>query len=229
MSESLNIYHKLNIIQVKLNAPKSQINSFSNYNYRNCEDILQALKPLLKELKCVILLSDKITFINDRFYLEATAKIIDCETKEDISAIAYAREIEDKKKFDASQLTGSASSYARKYALSGLLAIDDIKDSDNQDNSSKDNKDNKDNKNIKLANEYQKKVTIPDNGKSQPENLQTINPKQVGLLKYKIQSKQISDIDVNNMLNKYGIENIKLADKLKSNELNEILKHIESL
>ena len=118
----------LNKIQVGLKAPKNQKNSFGNYNYRNCEDILNALKPYLSEHQCVVLLNDEIVQIGDRFYVKATATLTDGE--EEISNTAYAREEQTKKGMDSSQITGATSSYARKYALNGLFAIDDVKDAD---------------------------------------------------------------------------------------------------
>lgn len=124
---------KLSNIQEKLEAPKSQHNSFGNYKYRSCEDILNALKPFLKDFSVTVLLSDELVMIGDRYYVKATATITDGTTE--ISTTAYAREAEDKKGMDASQITGSASSYARKYALNGLFAIDDTKDADTKDNS----------------------------------------------------------------------------------------------
>lgn len=125
-----NILTKLNIIQTKLSVPKNQRNNFGNYNYRSSEDILEGVKPLLDETKTIINVSDEIEMFDNRFYVKATATIYDIETGESISAVGYAREEESKKGMDASQLTGSTSSYARKYALNGLLAIDDNKDAD---------------------------------------------------------------------------------------------------
>lgn len=116
-------------IQGKLNAPKGQRNSFGKYNYRSAEDILEALKPLLRENKCYLNLSDEIALIGDRYYVKATATITN-ETGVSISTSALAREEDTKKGMDASQITGSTSSYARKYALNGLFAIDDNKDAD---------------------------------------------------------------------------------------------------
>ncbi len=117
-------------IQRDLNAPKSQRNNFGNYNYRSCEDILQAVKPLLDGLTVVI--NDDIQVIGDRVYVKATAVISDGE--HEIKASAFARESLTKKGMDESQITGSTSSYARKYALNGLLLIDDNKDADSRDN-----------------------------------------------------------------------------------------------
>lgn len=127
----MNIYEKLNKIQVELKAPKSQRNNFGNYNYRSCEDILEAVKPLLEKYQVVLTINDEIELIGNRYYIKATAKLYNTDKEgELISTSAYAREEENKKGMDASQLTGSTSSYARKYALNGLFSIDDTKDSD---------------------------------------------------------------------------------------------------
>ena len=117
---------KLAKIQATLKAPKGQTNSFGNYKYRSCEDILTAVKPLLDG--CVLTISDEIVAIADRIYVKATARIFD-ETQW-VETTAFAREASDKKGMDAAQITGSASSYARKYALNGLFCIDDTKDAD---------------------------------------------------------------------------------------------------
>ena len=126
----MNVYEKLIAIQSELKAPKSQYNNFGKYSYRNCEDILEALKPLLKEHKSTIYISDEIVTVLERFYVKATVTFIDAETGEKIINTAYAREEECKKGMDGSQVTGASSSYARKYALNGMFAIDDAKDSD---------------------------------------------------------------------------------------------------
>lgn len=127
----MNVYEKLLAVQTKLKAPKSQYNSFGKYNYRNCEDILEAVKPLCAEVKAVVRLTDRITMVGDRYYVEATARFVDCEgDNAEIITTAYAREEEEKKGMDGSQVTGASSSYARKYALNGLFDIDDTKDSD---------------------------------------------------------------------------------------------------
>ncbi len=131
----MSIYEKLLSIQTELKAPKSQYNDFANYNYRNCEDILEALKPLLKQHNATVLLTDEIENIGDRFYVRANASFIDIENGTKVTVSALAREDLTKPKFDGSQVTGSASSYARKYALNGLFCIDDTKDSDTLNNS----------------------------------------------------------------------------------------------
>lgn len=135
------VYLKLMEVQNKLKAPKSQFNKFGNYAYRNCEDILEALKPLLSEHKAIVNINDDVVLVGERYYIKATVKFIDAETGDFVEASAMAREDEDKKGMDASQLTGSTSSYARKYALNGLFAIDDTKDSDTANTHGKDSKD----------------------------------------------------------------------------------------
>lgn len=130
----LNIYEKLLNIQNELKAPKNQFNKFGNYKYRNAEDILEAVKPICLKYKAVINVKDKIIQVGDRYYVEATAYITDVEKPGDyIENQAYAREEENKKGMDSSQVTGATSSYARKYALNGLLCIDDTKDTDSEE------------------------------------------------------------------------------------------------
>lgn len=124
------IHAKLMAIQSELKSPKDQFNSFGKYKYRNAEGILEAVKPLAKKYNTVCVLNDTIQNVGDRYYIIATATLIDCESGEQISAVANAREEDTKKGMDGSQITGTASSYARKYALGGLFAIDDGRDSD---------------------------------------------------------------------------------------------------
>lgn len=126
----MSIHAKLSELQYKLVAPKGQYNSFGKYRYRNCEDILEALKPLLHEIKCTLTLADEVVSAGDRYYIKATATLTDIENGETLSTTAYAREEAEKKGMDGSQITGASSSYARKYCLCGLLCIDDNKDSD---------------------------------------------------------------------------------------------------
>lgn len=128
----MSINDKLLAIQSQLKAPKGQLNKFGGYHYRSCEDILEALKPLLAEQKCTLTLTDEIKLIGTRYYVEATATLNFNDTS--IAVSACAREAETKKGMDDSQITGAASSYARKYALNGLFCIDDTKDADTMDN-----------------------------------------------------------------------------------------------
>ena len=127
----MTLIDRLAAIQTKLHAPKNQKNTFGGYNYRSCEDILEAVKPLLAGL--VLTITDEVTEVGGRIYVKATARLTD--GKDAMTASAFAREAESRKGMDDSQITGSASSYARKYALNGLLLIDDNKDADSQDNS----------------------------------------------------------------------------------------------
>jgi hypothetical protein len=122
---------KLVKIQAELKAPKNQMNAFGKYKYRSAEDIIEAVKPILFKNNCALLISDEIVQVADRVYVKATAMLIDENNEElPIQVYGWAREEEVKKGMDAAQITGSASSYARKYALNGLFAIDDTKDAD---------------------------------------------------------------------------------------------------
>ncbi len=173
----MNIYEKLSNIQQELKAPKNQYNSFGKYSYRSCEDIFEAVKPLLAKNKCVLKIEDEMLVLGDntkekytesyydkdlkrenertiitggqRFYIKATAILKDLESEEYVINTAYAREEETKRGMDGSQITGASSSYARKYALNGLFLIDDVKDSDTT------NTGNSEEKTVKLASKKQ--------------------------------------------------------------------------
>ena len=125
------IQEKLLAIQLALKAPKNLRNTFGNYNYRSAEDILEAVKPLLNELGCSLTITDELVNIGERYYIKATPTLsLLKDPKDSVSVTGYAREEENKKGMDGSQITGASSSYARKYALNGLFLIDDNKDSD---------------------------------------------------------------------------------------------------
>lgn len=144
----MTIYEKLLAIQQELKAPKGQYNSFGKYNYRSCEDILEAVKPICAKYKALLTISDDLVYMGDRYYIKATAILTNIEDTgvkiykheydeitnqpilETVKNTAFAREEETKKGMDGSQITGTASSYARKYALNGLFCIDDTKDAD---------------------------------------------------------------------------------------------------
>lgn len=127
----MTVYKKLIKVQQELKAPKNQRNTFGNYNYRSAEDILEALKPILAKHDATVFISDKVVVKENNWaYIETTATFVDIETGESVSTTAFARETENKKGMDSSQITGSASSYARKYALNGLFLIDDAVDPD---------------------------------------------------------------------------------------------------
>lgn len=125
-----NIRQKLQWIQSSLKAPKGQTNKFGGYNYRSAEDILNAVKPLLNVWDCSLVINDEIVEFEGRVYVKANASLVDSNSEEVITAQAFAREAFTKKGMDEAQITGSTSSYARKYALNGLFAIDDTKDAD---------------------------------------------------------------------------------------------------
>lgn len=152
MEEKISIFSKLLSIQNELKAPKNQYNKFGKYNYRSCEDILEAIKPLCLKYGAVLLVDDCVEQVGERFYIKAKASLIDIETEQEIYACAYARESENKKGMDSAQVTGATSSYARKYALNGLFCIDDTKDVDTQEYQEKKQMNNNQSKN---ANSYE--------------------------------------------------------------------------
>lgn len=133
----MNVYEKLLKVQTRLNAPKNRMNKYGGYAYRSCEDILEAVKPLLEEVKATILIKDSIVVIGERYYVYAQAFFYDIESKDGtcnmVSTDAYAREPEEKKGTDPAQISGASSSYARKYCLNALLLIDDAKDPDSDE------------------------------------------------------------------------------------------------
>ena len=137
----MNIYEKLLKAQVELKAPKGQYNSFGKYKYRSCEDILEALKPVLDKFKLTLFIKDDVIEVNTRNYVKATITLVNIEKPDEIiETSALAREEETKKGMDGSQITGASSSYARKYALNGMFMIDDTKDSDSTNTHGKEEK-----------------------------------------------------------------------------------------
>jgi len=135
LPEKLSIIDLLAMVQQELKAPKGQYNAFGKYKYRSCEDIVEAVKPLLAKQSAVLIMTDSIVMMGDRHYIKA--EVVIRNKDESITAVGLAREPADRKGMDASQITGTASSYARKYALNGLFAIDDAKDSDTQEGPTK--------------------------------------------------------------------------------------------
>ena len=138
----MGIQEKLMNIQYELKCNKSQYNSFGRYAYRSSEDILEAVKPLLYKYKATLVINDDIVLIGDRFYVKATSKITDIETGECVESTAFAREDESQKGMSSAQVTGSVSSYARKYSMNALFAIDDNKDADSTNTHGKEIKPN---------------------------------------------------------------------------------------
>lgn len=183
------IHLKLMNIQQSLICLKGKYSEFGKYNYRKAEDILSTAKPFLKENSCILLLSDEIELVGDRFYIKATATLMCTETGEEIYTQSFAREELSKPKFDASQVTGSASSYARKYALSGLLGLDDNKDADD------------------LPPPTQ---TTPQNTQNKPKNNQASNRadnSQISEFDAKLEELKLSETEVCNYL-KFKKENM---------------------
>ena len=179
--KELTFYEKLSDIQANLKAPKNQKNNFGGYKYRSCEDILEAVKPLLSKHHLSLFIGDDIVLVGDRYYIKATAIVSDGDKT--AKNTAYAREPLSKKGMDEAQITGATSSYARKYALNGLLCIDDTKDPDTQDNTQKTGLsapkakgEVKDKTDIP-----QNRTRIPQNAKKEPEATQTTHeePKAV--------------------------------------------------
>ncbi len=128
MEENLSLVQKVVLVQEELKAPKGQFNTFGNYKYRSCEDIVESVKPILKKYGIMLNLSDELVIIGERYYIKAVAVLTD--GTDVVQSVAYAREPQNLKGMNESQITGTASSYARKYALNGLLAIEDTKDAD---------------------------------------------------------------------------------------------------
>ena len=133
-SDVNDVHDALFIVQQYLECPKNQYSKFGNYSYRNAEDILDKVKPIIKDLKCIITCTDQILQVGDRFYTHSVITLRHNPSKTSISNCAQAREPESRKGMDTSQVTGATSSYARKYALNGMFAIDDNKDADFFDN-----------------------------------------------------------------------------------------------
>lgn len=210
MENKTNLVAKISKVQNELKAPKSQYNSFGKYNYRSCEDIVEAVKPLLAKQGLALFIKDEMVFVGERYYIQATATITDGETE--ISTTALAREPLEKKGMDESQITGTASSYARKYALNGLFAIDDTKDADSL-NTSKD---------------YTEKThNAPNRAKNTP-NLNG-NAKPLDLLKdYENALSQDKMASFHNWLKeKYGTMIITELDEEQMNEVCKIVKIIK--
>ena len=207
--ENLTIYKKLLNIQKVLNVPKGQYNKFGGYSYRNAEDILNAIKPLLWENECTAFFrKDVIEQVGDRYYLVATFDFVDVNTGEKITVEARAREEEKKKGMDASQITGAASSYARKYALNGIFLIDDAKDAD--------------------TNEYQKQQKQGTNTKQQTQYINDNQLQQIynGINQLAQMTNQNPDIVASGILVRYSINDFRAVP---TEHFNEVVNYIKSL
>ena len=188
----MSIYAKLSKIQNELKAPKGQKNKFGNYNYRSCEDILEAVKPLCFKNLATLVINDTIELIGDRYYIKATATLYDIETTEIISNNAYAREELTKKGMDGSQITGTASSYARKYALNGLFNIDDTKDADTDEYAKKTSYTPKPKK------DYQTKNSNESIGIQMSDKLKDLRQQVLDLI-------SVKGLDINAVKNEFGL------------------------
>lgn len=207
--EKVTIYKKLLNIQKELNVPKGQYNKFGGYSYRNAEDILNAIKPLLWENECTAFFrKDVIEQVGDRYYLVATFDFVDISTGEKITVEARAREEEKKKGMDASQITGAASSYARKYALNGIFLIDDAKDAD--------------------TNDYQKQQKQGANTKQQKQYINDNQLQQIynGINQLAQMTNQNPDIVASGILVRYNINDFRAVP---SRYFNEVVNYIKSL
>lgn len=202
----MNIYEKLTEVQNELKAPKSRYNSFGKYNYRSCEDILEAVKPLLKSKKLAMTVKDEVYSVDGRFYIMAVVTVFDCESEEKITTTAYAREDNEKKGMDGSQITGSSSSYARKYALNGMFAIDDTKDADSWNTHGKDKSSEK--------KEEQKE-----------QKVDYATDEQIGKINYMCNANPEFKEALPKALKKYGVNNVVQLTKEQAEELIERLKN----
>jgi len=200
----MGLYAKLATIQQELNVPKNQWNDYGNYKYRSCEDILEGLKPLLKKVNAAIRISDEIVQIGERYYVKATATLVDLEDESKITNTAYAREDLTKKGMDASQITGSTSSYARKYALNGLFCIDDVKDSDSNDNQGDEQQ---------KAEEQQKQIAV-----------QKISDVKVKALISRCES---DGVDTKNILKLYKVNSLAELTELQFKNINDYWQKIK--
>lgn len=212
----MNVYEKLQHIQSGLKAPKNQYNKFGNYYYRNCEDIQEAAKPLLQEVKAALVVGDELVQIGDRYYIKATARFVDCESSERVENTAYAREEQEKKGMDASQVTGSTSSYARKYALNGLFCIDDVKDADSQTNASE-----KGRAPGKVTRSGTKEAEKQETGKpagASPETPDSLTAQGAGTVK--VTPAMIES--VKSLVEKYGTKGLKMEKILKMYHIKDI-------
>lgn len=218
-----NIYEKLMNIQTELKAPKNQFNSFGKYNYRSQEDILEALKPLLEKHNAAITISDEIVLIGDRYYVKATATLIDTEKGDKVEVSAYAREDETKKGMDLSQLTGSTSSYARKYALNGLFAIDDTKDSDY---TNKHNTKVEDKPSNRYSSNRKSNTNAVDKDKQAIVDNSLASDKQLNYLYALTEEKGFKDMMADYIKKTYGKNSSKALTKAEASEIIQMLQEI---
>lgn len=196
----MTIFEKLQHIQTEMKAPKNLFNSFGNYNYRNAESILEAFKPFGSKYGITLTLVDEIVNIGDRYYVKATANLINNADGNTVSVPAYAREAESKKGMDESQVTGATSSYARKYALNGLFLLDDTKDADTDE----------------YHEEAEKKVaTKKEAPKAAPAAPVMASEKQINALKYRAAGFGMTEEEI---LEELGVESFDEITKQQANQ-----------
>ncbi len=218
----MTIYEKLQKIQMELEVPKNQFNAFGKYNYRSCEDILAAVKPLTAKYNCVLFITDDLDSTDaGRHYIEAVAKLVDLEGKGEIEVSGYAREEETKKGMDAAQITGSASSYARKYALNGLFCLDDVKDPDSTNQHGKNGKDD-------TPATKEDALAVFDKPQEKPaEFISDAQQKRLWALAGVKDDKELASEIVKELLDGIGLKSTK--EIKKGNEYNEICEQAEVL
>ena len=213
------IFQKLQNIQSRLKVENKNYNDVGGYSYRSCEDILEAVKPLLLENNLALVMTDEVEAVGERYYIQATAILYDTENGTNISATAYAREAKEKKKMDDAQVTGSSSSYARKYALNGLFAIDDAKDSDflNKDEAYTANQQTRQNT------QQGQQGRQSNQQRSNPSNILESSRKEISQM---LKAKNIQNRDFINWLKKNF--NTDKLDGLQVNQLNAIKSQVAS-
>ena len=227
----MNIYDKLLEVQSRLKVSKDNMNTFGGYKYRSCEDILEGVKPLLKDWQATVTLTDEIILIGDRYYIKATASFTDTNEGTSIQTSAFAREDIQKKGMDLAQITGSVSSYARKYALNGLFCIDDTKDSDATNHHGKDDKQDiiqpkPPNNPVPTVGNYTVNVPTKADEKAEQE-MEALKTKPISEQKCGIVTKMIKDakVDTVQFLERYKIN---LLAEITNEMLPGIIKKLQT-
>lgn len=221
----MNVYEKLINVQSELRAPKGQYNSFGKFNYRSCEDILEALKPVLKKHNATVTVSDKIISVNEsdtsvRIYVEATASFIDTESMDKVEVTAYAHEGVGKNGMDASQVTGATSSYARKYALNGLFLIDDNKDADTDEFTQQNKDEGKATKPTGKKTYGKNGDKTPEDAKKNQEMMDSVDKDLLPTRDGKVTKAQIEKLKA--QMARTGCTEEKLCEMFKKNNLMEL-------
>lgn len=209
----MTLREKLSCIQQDMKAPKNLRNTFGNYNYRNAEDILEAFKPFEKKYKVSLTLSDKVEVVNDRIYITAIARLLDCESNEDMIVSASAREAAEKKGMDAAQVTGATSSYARKYALNGLFLLDDTKDPDTDEYE----------KESQSRSEGQKKAFAKGKQAEQEQKDDVVSDKDLAVLRETFKSKGIDEAYV------IGLYKLEKLEGITQSKYANMIKNIDKI